>query len=421
MATSDQLTVVGVFPDRLTAEAAVHELRAAGFDPDDIGFAMRDTVAPEDAEAIEEMDTGARAGEGAVTGLVTGGVVGGLAAAAVSLLVPGVGPVIGGGILATVLGGAAAGAAAGGLLGALVGLGVSEEDARYYEGEFHAGRAIVTVKAGERYKEAADILSRHAGAGTETDRDRAYAAHPVSAAIEESAVVSGATAARPNGRTGEAQDRTPMTAGAARWPDAADAPRTAATAGEAANRDPAGHVPAGNTQSWPTRADDPYAGKYVEGEEEIRGTAGTGAPGRAPGEGGRGTAASGNRAPDAANGDGPYIAPDEDLERVGATSGVRGAALGATWSEAISTYRDRWEAGQIGTGARWEDAEPGYRYGHEMAADPRYAGRDWSDVEANLHSGFRDWSARQGYQNDEGAWERARTNAREAWQSARGQ
>ncbi|MBI2761217.1 MAG: hypothetical protein HYX51_07320 [Chloroflexi bacterium] len=405
MATSDQLTVVGVFPDHKTAEAAVAELRAAGFNPDDIGFAMRDAAMPAHAEQIEKMDTGARAGEGAVTGLVTGGVVGGLAAAAVSLLVPGVGPVIGGGILATVLGGAAAGAAAGGLLGALVGMGVSEEEARYYEGEFQAGRAIVTVKAGERFKEATDILSRHAGAGTETDRDRAYAAHPLSAAIEESAVVSGATAARPAGRTGEAQKRTPMTAGAARSPEDADAPHTTT-----------------NAQSWPTRADDPYAGKYVEGEEEIRGTAGTGAPGRAhAGDSRAATDSVDARSPDAARGDGPYVTPDEDLERVGATSGMRGGMRAGAWTEVSAAYRQRWEAGRGGTGARWEDAEPGYRYGYEMAADPRYAGREWSDIEANLGSGFRDWSGRQGYQNDESAWERARINAREAWQSARGQ
>jgi hypothetical protein len=60
-----------------------------------------------------------------------------------------------------VLGFGAAGVATGGILGAMVGLGISEEEARVYEKEFNAGRAIVTVHAGERAQEARDILGRH--------------------------------------------------------------------------------------------------------------------------------------------------------------------------------------------------------------------------------------------------------------------
>jgi hypothetical protein len=56
-------------------------------------------------------------------------------------------PAIAGGILATVLASAAGGAAVGGALGALIGFGIPAEEARYYENEFLAGRALVTVKA----------------------------------------------------------------------------------------------------------------------------------------------------------------------------------------------------------------------------------------------------------------------------------
>jgi uncharacterized protein (TIGR02271 family) len=51
----------------------------------------------------------------------------------------------------------------GGLIGALVGAGVPEEEAGYYEGEFKAGRTIVTVTADGREDEARSIL-RHFGA-----------------------------------------------------------------------------------------------------------------------------------------------------------------------------------------------------------------------------------------------------------------
>ena len=60
-------------------------------------------------------------------------------------------------------GGAIAGTAIGGIFGAMTGLGVSEEEARFYENEFQSGRAIVAVKAGNRCAAAAEILKRHGG------------------------------------------------------------------------------------------------------------------------------------------------------------------------------------------------------------------------------------------------------------------
>ena len=78
------------------------------------------------------------------------------------------GPFIAGGLLATVLTGAGVGAAAGGLIGGLTGLGLSEDEAKHYEGEFKAGRPVVTVNAGDRYSEAADILRRSGGRGYES-------------------------------------------------------------------------------------------------------------------------------------------------------------------------------------------------------------------------------------------------------------
>src|SRR5688500_6893726 len=107
--------------------------------------------------------TGIKDAKGAVTGALTGGVVGGVLAAAAALMIPGVGPVLAGGVLASFFGGAIAGTAVGGILGAMTGLGVSEEEARFYETEFQSGRAIVAVKPGARMNEAADILRRHGG------------------------------------------------------------------------------------------------------------------------------------------------------------------------------------------------------------------------------------------------------------------
>jgi hypothetical protein len=147
-------TLVCVFDSRDDADNAVQELHNLGYGAEDIGFAMRGE--DQGMAGTSDFDTGTKAGEGAVAGGIAGGILGALAA----LTIPGVGPVIAGGALATALGGAAAGVAAGGLLGGLVGLGIPEEEARYYESEFQAGRGIVTVRAGNRYSEVVNVLNR---------------------------------------------------------------------------------------------------------------------------------------------------------------------------------------------------------------------------------------------------------------------
>jgi len=45
----------------------------------------------------------------------------------------------------------------------MTGLGVSEEEAQFYEKELHSGRAIVAVKAGGRACDAANVLRKHGG------------------------------------------------------------------------------------------------------------------------------------------------------------------------------------------------------------------------------------------------------------------
>jgi len=151
-------TVVGLFQDQPSAEAAIQRLKAAGFTEDQIGVAVRDR---EQQRALTD-DTGTQAADGAAKGAVGGGVVGGvvgLLAGVGALVIPGVGPIIAGGWLASTLAGAGIGAAAGGLIGALVGMGVPEEDARHFERGFQEGGILVTVQAGDRAEEAREALS----------------------------------------------------------------------------------------------------------------------------------------------------------------------------------------------------------------------------------------------------------------------
>ncbi len=164
-------TVAATFEDRDDAERAINALKDAGFNRDQIGVAMRDRTAQ--GKLVE--DTGTKAPEGAVSGALGGGLLGGIIGFLVgvgTLAIPGIGPVVAGGALASALGvaggtaaaGAGIGAVTGGLVGFLVGLGIPEEEARYFESGFRAGRALVTVNAGAgRATEAADILRAHGG------------------------------------------------------------------------------------------------------------------------------------------------------------------------------------------------------------------------------------------------------------------
>lgn len=161
MANSLRTTLVAAFQDRLEAERAVDELEQAGFPPDDLGYAIRGSDAVEGGMITDTQ--GAKDRKGAVTGMATGAGLGAVLGAAAALLIPGVGPVVAGGVLAMAFGGAIAGTAVGGIFGALTGLGMSEDEARFYEKEFHSGRALVAVKAGQRAADAARILRKHGG------------------------------------------------------------------------------------------------------------------------------------------------------------------------------------------------------------------------------------------------------------------
>lgn len=150
--------VVGVFQDHAQADRAVAELKSTGFSNNQIGVAGRDWR----GDKITREGNGTEAEEGGLAGLLAGAGLGGLVGLGVLAgVIPVVGPAIAAGTLGVILSNAAAGAAIAGVVGVLVGMGIPEEDAEYYEGEFKAGRYIVTVKADGREAEALRIMRRH--------------------------------------------------------------------------------------------------------------------------------------------------------------------------------------------------------------------------------------------------------------------
>lgn len=167
---SGRQTLGALFHNRTDAENAINALKARGFRGDQVGIAMRDRNAQ--GQLIE--DTGTKTADAAATGAVSGGLLGGVVGFLVgigALAIPGIGPVVSAGVLTSVLGtagatalaGAGIGAATGGLVGALVGIGIPENEATYFESGFRKGHILVTVNAGNRIAEAADVLQQYGG------------------------------------------------------------------------------------------------------------------------------------------------------------------------------------------------------------------------------------------------------------------
>jgi len=156
-----ETVVVGIFDDRYQAEQAVDELVHAGFSRGDIGFAIRGHDAVDGGMITDAVGT--KDGVGALGGAATGAVAGGVLGALAAIIVPPLGPILVGGVLASALGFAGAGAAVGGILGAMTGLGISQDEAAYYEAEFNAGKAIVTVRAGDLADDAVAAIRKHGG------------------------------------------------------------------------------------------------------------------------------------------------------------------------------------------------------------------------------------------------------------------
>ncbi len=169
MGVERQKRAVGVFSSRREAEAALHELRASGFNMDKVNVVNKHADREDDIAGVGMSDrAGNKADEGAVTGAVTGGALGGLGGLLVglgALAIPGIGPVMLAGAtataVATALSGGAIGAAAGSLVGALVGLGIPEEEANVYNQRLSRGDYLIFVDGTEsEIQRAGAILSR---------------------------------------------------------------------------------------------------------------------------------------------------------------------------------------------------------------------------------------------------------------------
>lgn len=171
-ANMNESNVVGaLFRDRQAASTAVDELTYAGFENDQINTWTDENPRPDrtdvkDPDDVKDKPTltpdASSVGDSTLSGAGTGVALGGAAGAVVGAGAAsglGAGPAVAGGAVS----GAAAGAALGGLAGAFRGFGLGDDEARYFEGDYHKGEILITVNAGGRRIEAKQILERNGG------------------------------------------------------------------------------------------------------------------------------------------------------------------------------------------------------------------------------------------------------------------
>lgn len=165
--------IIGSFPDRESAEAAVDRLAELGYGQHDVSIVMNQSTRAKyfgDEAPHGATDRGSSIAKGAAGGGMIGGTIGALVAAVVGTGALGITVATGGiaapfiaGPLAAALAAGGAGAAAGSVLGGLVGAGVPADDAKRVDRDVEGGSIVVSVHVEDADTEAARrALGTHA-------------------------------------------------------------------------------------------------------------------------------------------------------------------------------------------------------------------------------------------------------------------
>jgi len=158
------IAVFGIYPDQLTAEDAVDNLKDTGFRSTDISVLFPDNQGTKDFAHEKHTKAPEAAVAGGSSGAIIGGALGWLAGIG-ALAIPGVGAFIAAGPIMGMLGGIGVGGAIGGLTGALIGLGIPEYEAKRYEGRIRRGGILLSVHCDDTdwAKRAKNILHQTGG------------------------------------------------------------------------------------------------------------------------------------------------------------------------------------------------------------------------------------------------------------------
>ncbi len=356
-------TVIALYDDFADANGAVRELVDNGFPREDISIIANDATgeysrylenqrdtAP--AENTTTNNTAAAAGVGAGIGAVIGG-LGGLLLGLGALAIPGLGPVLAAGPLAaaiTGLAGAGAGAVAGGVTGGLIGaladMGVPRETAEYYAEGIRRGGTLVSIRTPDHMtQQAVDILNHH-NAIDINERSQQW---------------------RQSGWTGgynpspQPAAENPPASNPVSSPVNQNQPVNQPAANEKVDR-PADYEPA-NTGNTDFPKDSLYRSE---------------------------TTATTDTTQEAAKPQNTDISTDYGAFDVYAND-----------------FRNHFNTTMAGTGYTYEQYQPAYRYGYDLATNGRFRNRNWDEVEPEAQ---RYWNER-----NPGTWDQIKGAVRYAW------
>jgi hypothetical protein len=437
-------TVIALYDNLQDANSAIRELVDNGFKRDDISLMAGDQngnyqrMLSNKENAVESTDVSG-ASEGAGVGAGIGAVMGGIGGVLVglgALIIPGVGPVIAAGPLAAVLAGLAgagagaiAGGITGGLIGALVDIGVPEETASYYSEGVRRGGALLTIRTEDNMSgRAVNIMNRHnpvdinskASEWRESGWTGLNETHmEVPETHTEPSKNMSQNVVENENRSTDDRSGTDQNI-----PPTGDRDRMFGTVGQTPQS--YGNTVVGSsgqdTSYDPSRNRTDYSQSETRGQmdstEQNVGTRDTSQginqdkmPGNVQGQ-------------DVTSGG--FVGQAANIENTQARMGDQSSELDATRmpdrenemdSDASTgqnrdfyyydTAFERHFVSFYGTTYPYDQYRPAYRYGYDLASDPRYRNRTWEDVEPEAQ---RYWDERQ-----PGAWDRFKDAIQHAW------
>lgn len=99
---------------------------------------------------------------------------------------------------------------------------------------------------------------------------------------------------------------------------------------------------------------------------------------------------------------------DVDVEQLGA----QGASSTSDYASYETDFRSNYDKSYANSGYSYEEYTPVYRYGHTLATNELYNGREWADIETDARTNWE--------QSNPGTWEQFKDSVRYAWDKARG-
>jgi len=428
-------TVVGLFDDMAQAKKAALDLEAAGIPHNDVSIVANNEggrFAPVDTSTTTTSDTGSgnAIGRDALVGAEIGGVAG-LLMAITGFAIPGLGWIAGAGWLMAILLGAGTGAIIGGLVGALTQVGVPEEDAAHYNEGVRRGGTLLAVKAQDAVANKVAQIMGDDGAVNIDERAEQYR--------QEGFVPTPATA-----QTTTAQTTTAPTVNTT--PRVPNVPATASQS----TQDRAGEkvlpivneelqvgkreVQRGGVRVYTHVTQQPVQEQvqlreehvnierrpvdravnpnemaaFKEGSIEVRETAEVPIvtkQARVVEEVvvGKETTTRTENVQDTVR------RTDVQVEKL---PGSEHTSRTRDYNTYVSDYRRDFQTNYGNQGSSYEQYEPAYQYGHELASNTTYRGRDWATIEPEVR---RDWESRR-----PNTWDRFKNSIRYAWDKGTG-